>query len=356
MLGLSWILTINFIAGWRIVVWYFQVKGRGAKINEQLVILEMNQSSTKSFGGLINPSEQNQKFIRFDTSLSTSNSEVDDELEVLSDIPSLISFIGKENIQEVFIESEAMSRNDLIQLAQNLADREIELTIIPDQYEVLIGAKISTQGMAFPSIQLARVNKNGWYTNLRRVGDIVISIVGLAFLFALYPIIAIVIKLTSPGPIFYKQERAGLHGQVFTLWKFRSMINDAEKDSGPVLTKDNDSRITPIGKFMRKTRLDEVPQFVNVLKGEMSFIGPRPERPLRINNLKKQFPFYIGRLQVKPGITGWAQVNVGYDKDLKSVRLKLHHDLYYIENLSILLDFIIVLKSIKTVLTGKGAR
>ena len=367
VLGLSWILTIIFIAGWRLVIWYFKVKRKGHEIIKQLVILGTNQSRIRSFGGLINPSNQGKQVIRFaerlgtngtanEVAISISNSEIDDELEMIRDIPSLISFIEKENIQEVFIESEAMSRDLLIPFAQDLADREVELIIIPDQYEVLIGAKISTQGVSFPAIRLARRNETGCYMNFRRLVDIAISIVGLTFLFLLYPIIAALIKLTAPGPVFYKQERIGWHGQIFKLIKFRSMIHNAEKGSGPVLTKANDSRITPIGKFMRKTRLDEVPQFINVLKGEMSFIGPRPERPHFINNLKEQFPFYIGRLQVKPGITGWAQVNVGYDKDLNSVRLKLHHDLYYIENISILLDFIIILKSIRTVLTGKGAQ
>ena len=356
--GLSWILTITFIAGWRLIIWYIQVKRMGSnEITKRLVIFGTNQSHIQPFGSLISQTMQNTQVIQFDEDApSVSNCEIDNKFEVVSDISSLIAHIEKENIREVFIQSEVMSRSALVPFAQKLADKEVQLIVIPDQYEVLVSAKISMQEMPFPTIRLATEDKVGWYMNFKRVADIVISIVGLAFLLLLYPIIAVLIKLTAPGPVFYKQERVGLHGRIFTLYKFRSMIHNAEKDSGPVLTEANDSRVTLIGKFMRKIRLDEIPQFFNVLKGEMSFIGPRPERPHFINNLKEQFPFYIGRLQVKPGITGWAQVNVGYDRDLNYVRLKLHHDLYYIENMSILLDFIIILKSIRIVLTGKGAQ
>ena len=329
----------------------------GNEIIKRLVILGANQSRIQPFSNLMDRTMQNTQVIRFDEAdPSVSNCEIDDKFEVVSNISSLIAYIEKENIQEVFIQSETMSRSMLVQFVQKLADKGVQLIVIPDQYDVLVSAKISMQEMPFPTIRLATEDRAGWYMNFKHVADIAISIVGLTFLFLLYPIIAALIKLTAPGPVFYKQERVGWHGHIFTLIKFRSMIHNAEKDSGPVLTEANDSRVTLIGKFMRKTRLDEVPQFLNVLKGEMSFIGPRPERPHFINNLKEQFPFYIGRLQVKPGITGWAQVNVGYDQDLNSVRLKLHHDLYYIENMSILLDFIIILKSIRTVLTGKGAQ
>ena len=371
---LSVVLTIILIAGWRLVRWYFLIKVKGNEITKKLVVLEANQSESPSFSSLINQSERNNtQVIRFSETAQATNTAPDDRKpprsdgvfvgrtsvseanssELVTEFSSLISFIGKEEIQEVCVESEAMSRNTLVQLAYNLADTDVQLSVIPDQYEVLIGAKITTQGSSFPTIQLATDDKAGWYMNFKRVADVVVSLGMLAGMFLLYPIIAALIKLTSKGPVFYKeQERVGQHGCIFKIWKFRSMYQDAEKDTGPVFAKENDHRMTPIGRIMRKIRFDELPNFINVLKGEMSFIGPRPERPEHINNLKAQFPFYIGRLQVRPGITGWAQVNGNYN----DIEFKLHYDLYYIENMSLLLDFIIFLKTIPTIILGKGAR
>lgn len=360
------VLTIILIAGWRLVRWYFLMEVKGNEITQKLVVLGANQSESPLFSGLIDKSEQNNtQVIRFSetapsTTLKTdqaTNTETDvkatNRFVALTGLSSLISFIEKEEIREVFVESEAMSRDTLVQLAYNLADKNVQLSVIPDQYEVLIGAKITAQRGSFPTIRLATDEKAGWYMNFKRVADIVISIIGLAILALLYLPIALSIKLTSKGPVFYKeQERVGQHGRIFKIWKFRSMYQDAEKDTGPVFAKENDHRMTPIGRIMRKIRLDELPNFINVLKGEMSFIGPRPERPEHINNLKAQFPFYIGRLQVRPGITGWAQVNGNYE----DIEFKIHYDRYYIENMSLLLDFIIFLKTIPTVLFGKGAR
>jgi len=378
--GLSLILTITLIAGWRFVRWYFQIKKNGNEITKKLVVLGANQSESPSFSGLVNQSEavhesphlsvgrarsqNNTQVIRFSETAQATNPETDDRKpkasvseanssELVTEFHSLISFIEKEEIQEVFVESEAMSRDTLVQLAYNLADKNVQLSVIPDQYEALIGAKISAQRGSFPTIRLATDDKAGWYMNFKRVADVVISLGMLAGMFLLYPIIATLIKLTSKGPVFYKeQERVGLHGRIFKIWKFRSMYQDAEKDTGAVFAKEKDPRTTPVGKIMRRIRLDELPNFINVLKGDMSFIGPRPERPEHINNLKAQFPFYIGRLQVRPGITGWAQVNGNYE----DIELKLHYDRYYIENMSLLLDFIIFLKTIHTVIFGKGAR
>ena len=373
---LSVVLTITLIAGWRIIRWYFQIKVKGNDINQKLVILGANQSKSPSFSGLINQSEavhevtaerseqNNTQVIRFSETAQATNTETDDRKakpsvnevnssEPVTEFSKLCSFIEKEEIQEVFVESEVLSHDTLVQLAYNLANKDVQLSVIPDQYEVLIGAKITTQGSSFPTIQLATDDKAGWYMNFKRVADVFVSLGILAGMLLLYPIIAALIKLTSKGPVFYNnQERVGLHGRIFKIWKFRSMYQDAEKDTGPVFAKENDHRMTPIGRIMRKIRFDELPNFINVLKGDMSFIGPRPERPEHINNLKAQFPFYIGRLQVRPGITGWAQVNGNYD----DIEFKIHYDQYYIENMSPLLDFIIFLKTIPTVLFGKGAR
>jgi sugar transferase (PEP-CTERM system associated) len=181
------------------------------------------------------------------------------------------------------------------------------------------------------------------------------SSIGLILLSPLILIISILIKIDSRGPVFYKQERAGENGRVFRLIKFRSMLANAETN-GPVWAEKNDSRVTRIGKWMRNWRLDEIPQMFNVLKGDMSFVGPRPERPFFVEQLRKEIPFYDQRFYVKPGITGWAQIKYRYGASKDDALEKLNYDLYYIKNLSSLFDMIIIFETVKVVLFGKGAR
>jgi lipopolysaccharide/colanic/teichoic acid biosynthesis glycosyltransferase len=169
-------------------------------------------------------------------------------------------------------------------------------------------------------------------------------------------LVALAVRLTSAGPILYHQRRVGLHGHVFTVHKFRTMRVDAEQHTGPMWSTLNDNRITSIGGFLRRTRLDELPQLWNVLIGEMSFVGPRPERPEFVSQLTEQIPFYGQRHVLKPGLTGWAQVRYTYGASVEDTIEKLQYDLYYIKNLSVALDIVIILETIKTVILRKGAR
>jgi len=191
---------------------------------------------------------------------------------------------------------------------------------------------------------------------LKRALDLVLSLVGLVVALPLMLLIALAITLTSPGPVLYHQERVGLNGRRFMLHKFRTMVVDAEASTGPVWSRPNDRRVTPIGRLLRRTRLDEVPQLWNVLRGEMSFVGPRPERPGFVEQLTAQIPFYGLRHSVKPGITGWAQVRYTYGASVEDAVEKLQYDLFYIKNMSIALDVVILLETAKTVLLGRGGR
>ncbi|MDN5276159.1 MAG: hypothetical protein PWR01_124 [Clostridiales bacterium] len=190
-----------------------------------------------------------------------------------------------------------------------------------------------------------------WYEKVKRVMDIVLSLIGLVIAIPLIIIFGIAIKLESKGPIFYRQERVGKDGKVFMLYKLRSMYQNAEENGAKWAEKD-DPRVTKVGRIMRKTRIDELPQLFNVLKGDMSIVGPRPERPIFTYQFNEQIPGFVNRLQVKPGLTGWAQVNGGYELGPAE---KLEYDLYYIENRSIWMDIKIMLKTVKVILTGKGA-
>jgi sugar transferase (PEP-CTERM system associated) len=191
---------------------------------------------------------------------------------------------------------------------------------------------------------------------IKRFFDIGASVAGLILALPLIIASAIAIKLSSPGPILYRQARLGQNGSVFILNKLRSMRTDAEKDSGPVWSPDQDPRITRVGSFLRRTRLDELPQLYNVLVGHMSFIGPRPERPEFVAELQKQIPYYMERLAVKPGLTGWAQVKYQYGSSVEDAVEKLQYDLYYIKNLSLFLDLLIVLNTVQVVLFARGGR
>jgi sugar transferase (PEP-CTERM system associated) len=194
------------------------------------------------------------------------------------------------------------------------------------------------------------------FLTARRLFSMVVSLACLIVCLPLIPLIVLGIKLSSPGPALYRQRRVGRHGGVFTCYKFRTMRADAEADSGATWASDDDPRITRFGHLLRMMRLDEIPQFWNVLKGDMGFVGPRPERPEFVEQLVKEIPYYHLRHIIRPGITGWAQVNYGYGASVEDAKEKLRYDLYYIKNISLALDLLIIFQTFKTVLFGRGAR
>lgn len=191
---------------------------------------------------------------------------------------------------------------------------------------------------------------------VKRLADVLISLAFLAFALPLCLLVALAIRLESPGPIFYRQERVGLNGRVFQVWKFRSMRTDAEVDGAPRWATAGDDRVTRVGRIIRLLRIDEIPQILNVLVGEMSFIGPRPERPFFVEQFRELIPHYDVRHRVAPGITGWAQVNYPYGDSVEDARRKLAYDLYYVKRSNLLLDFVILLQTIRVVLFAHGAR
>ncbi len=231
-------------------------------------------------------------------------------------------------------------------LSQSLSREPVSRAPEPSSL-LLFGSGIFTMIMTF----LRRA-----YHVSKRIMDIVISSVAIVILSPLCLIVAFVIKLTSKGPIIYSQTRSGKDGKDFEIYKFRTMRVDAEKATGPVWALAKDSRITPIGNFLRKSRIDEIPQFINVLKGDMSVIGPRPERPVFVKKLELQITDYNKSLSVKPGITGLAQVYHRYDENIIDVRTKVKYDILYIKNICFLTDIRIIMSTFRVILTGFGAR
>lgn len=232
----------------------------------------------------------------------------------------------------------------------------IEVIDAPSFYEQLTG-KLMIENIT-PSwfIFSDGFRRTGFGRIMKRSADVALSLVGIILVLPLLPFVALGIKVTSPGPILFRQVRVGQGDRPFVLYKFRSMRADAEKASGAVWAQKDDPRVTRFGKFLRTSRLDELPQLYNVLRGDMSLVGPRPERPEFVDKLKEVIPYYSERHFVKPGVTGWAQVKYPYGASVDDAIEKLRYDLYYIKNMSMLLDIIIVLETIKVVLFGRGSR
>jgi sugar transferase (PEP-CTERM system associated) len=225
---------------------------------------------------------------------------------------------------------------------------------LPSVYEEYTG-KIAVENLR-PSwlIFSSGFRKSRWLRTAKRLVDVGGAAVGLAVSIPVITVLALVIKLTSRGPVLYRQSRVGQHGRVFTLYKLRTMRHDAEAGTGAVWSQPGDERITPFGRFLRRSRLDELPQLWNVFRGDMSLVGPRPERPEFVSSLIHQIPFYGQRHVVKPGVTGWAQVRYAYGASVEDAMEKLQYDLFYIKNLSLVLDLVIILETVKTVVLGRG--
>ena len=280
--------------------------------------------------------------------------KINSSIPVLGEEMQLKEIILSNQVSEVVLALEKLQHNRMMEVITHANGSPVSIKIVPDMYEVISGLARTEQIYGVPLIQV-NPNLNTFYNKyLKRVLDLIIAIPCLMIFLPLWLIISIIIKLDSSGPVLYKQRRIGEDNTKFTIRKFRSMFYDAEKESGPVWAADEDPRITRVGAWLRRFRLDEIPQLINVVKGEMSIVGPRPERPFFIDKLMQEFPFYYRRHKVRPGITGWSQIKQPYDRDIDDVRKKLKFDFYYIENLSFSLDIKILSSTIWVMLSGKG--
>lgn len=276
------------------------------------------------------------------------------ERDILGSLKNIKSIIDEHGIQDVIVALEPNRRDDLIQVISNVDIPEITVKLLPDFYQLVNGLNKTNQIFGLPLIEISPDPMPIWEKIAKRLMDFVFSITVLIITAPLSLIIAILIRATSKGPAIYKQKRVGKYGKQFTMYKFRTMYENAEEKSGPTWAQENDPRITPVGYWLRKLRLDEIPQLLNVLKGNMSLVGPRPERPYFVEKFRDKIPLYSRRLRVRPGITGWAQVKWKYDSSLQDVREKTKYDLFYVENMSLRMDLKILINTVVTVLRAKG--
>ena len=354
--AISCCLTILFVNAWRMAMKRCAESffGKDA-FRSHLVIIGTGKSAKEmAMGAVMNASASCQLMGFIDTGSGTHR-EVEHE-KILGTLKELPFLVKKYSIDEVILADDNIDEKRISDIMGLLSWEGISLKSAPSTYEKLINNLVLYEsGVSFLGPTFVAHPVPPWFWALKRTIDIFLSLLLIVFAFPILLFAVILIKISSAGPAFYLQKRTGLNGKPFIVYKLRTMLVDAEKGKKPRWAKIDDVRITPVGKLLRHFRIDELPQLVNVLKNDMSLIGPRPERPYFTSKLMRTIPFYAQRLQAKPGLTGWAQVNYQYTDTEKGAREKLSYDLFYTQNASLALDLLILLKTFKVVLTGQGA-
>jgi exopolysaccharide biosynthesis polyprenyl glycosylphosphotransferase len=282
-----------------------------------------------------------------------ANHKLNEFMPFLGHYENLPALVKQYQIEEVIIGIDSKNHEELNHVTNILEDLPVSLKIIPDLYDMVSGQVRMNNIIGTALIEINHEVMPQWQIVLKRFLDIVVSLLVVVFFSPIFLIIALLVLMSSKGPVFFRQERLGFHAKPFKILKFRTMFIDAEQ-AGPQLSSTHDPRITPIGKFLRKYRLDEIPQFFNVLIGEMSLVGPRPERKFFADQIVKIAPHYKHLHRVKPGITSWGQVKYGYAENVEQMVERLKFDILYIENRSIAVDLRVLIYTVLTILQGRG--
>lgn len=350
-----WLLMLVCVGGGRFLMHTFQRRLLMAGIGlHNTFIVGWSDKARELFETVISYPALGYNVVGFIPVSMGSKTEPYKGVPVIGSIDTLPKMIDEYNVKDVLIALDSSEHDRLLHIISGCDSRVVSMKIIPDLYDIISGQARTNQIYGFPLIEIMPEIMQPWERAVKRIIDIMVSSIILLIGLPIWIFVAIIIAFTSEGPIFYTQERVGKDGKLFHIIKFRSMYEDAEHKSGPVWANKKDPRVTWIGRIIRKLRIDEVPQLINVLDGKMSLVGPRPERPFFVEQLSKEIPLYKRRLKVRPGITGWAQVKHKYDESVEDVKKKVQYDLFYIENMSLRMDFKILLNTITVVLLGKG--
>ncbi len=274
-------------------------------------------------------------------------------LDKLGNLDDILDILDRYNIEEVILATESHEQQKTSEILTVIENRQVTIWGIPNLYDFLSGTVKLNTIYGSPLIKISNGLMPAWQENTKRLLDVVLSAIAILIFTPVFIVLAIAIKSTSKGPVFYKQERVGRYGKPFFIYKLRSMVVDAENGS-PALSSENDGRVTKIGRFLRKSHLDEIPQFYNVLKGEMSLVGPRPEREYYIKQIVEKAPHYTHLHKLRPGITSWGQVKYGYASNLEEMLERLPYDMMYMKNISLYIDFKIMIYTIMVSIKGNG--
>ncbi|MDZ4750417.1 MAG: sugar transferase [Flavobacteriales bacterium] len=323
------------------------------KIGFNTVIVGGNEQAVGMYEEIQNmPKSPGYRFLGF-VRVNGNDDILQKHLPYCGQYQELPNIIREKGIEEVIIAIESGDHSELQNIIALLEAEKVNINIIPDMYDILSGSVKMNSIYGLPLIRVNHEIMPAWQFSVKRLMDIGVSILALLILSPVYLFIALSIKFSTSGRIIFKQERIGKYGKPFFIYKFRTMVNDAESN-GPQLSSSHDTRVTKVGRFLRKTRLDELPQFWNVLVGEMALVGPRPERQHFINLITQRAPHYRHLQKVRPGITSWGQVKYGYAENVDQMVQRLKYDILYIENMSLAMDIKILFYTILIVMKGSG--
>ncbi|HDP99495.1 MAG TPA: undecaprenyl-phosphate glucose phosphotransferase [bacterium] len=350
-----WLMLLFFVGLGRISLRTLQRKLLERGIGRRnTIILGWNEKAQELYDKLKTAPALGYQLIGFISNSRDNLNKKHADSSVIGTLKEIPGIVKLNNVEVIIIAVNVRSPKQIINIISRCSDLPVSLKIVPDLYDIVMGYGRTNQIYGMPLIEIMPNLMPEWERQAKRIMDVGVSLVVLIGFLPIWLLVSIAIKLESSGPVLFKQKRVGLGGKIFTIYKFRSMVQHAEKETGPVWATEKDPRVTFVGRIIRNLRIDEIPQFINILFNDMSLVGPRPERPYFVNRLKNEIPLYSRRHRMKPGITGWAQIKGGYDTTLKNVKKKLEYDLFYLENMSLRMDLKIIFRTLYTVIAGKG--